>query len=50
VKAETCPHCGHAYVSSYMGRVRKAQSGCMWAVLAIILFIIAVIAYVNTVK
>ena len=43
-KAETCPMCGHAYVSSYMARVR--QWGCLWAVLAII-FVILALALTN---
>ncbi len=42
-KAETCPHCGHAYVTSYLARVHKAQWGCLWIFLAI-LFVIFVLA------
>jgi len=36
-KAETCPHCGHAYVRSFMGRWRRAQWGCLWVFLAVAL-------------
>jgi uncharacterized paraquat-inducible protein A len=41
-KAETCPHCGHAYVPSFIARVRRTQWGCLWGLLALIVVIFLV--------
>jgi predicted RNA-binding Zn-ribbon protein involved in translation (DUF1610 family) len=44
-KAETCPHCGHAYVTSYLARVHKAQWGCLWVFLAAAFAIFALVVF-----
>jgi predicted RNA-binding Zn-ribbon protein involved in translation (DUF1610 family) len=44
-KAETCPHCGHAYVPSFIARYRRVSWGCMWIFVAFLatIFIVAII-------
>jgi predicted RNA-binding Zn-ribbon protein involved in translation (DUF1610 family) len=40
-KAETCPHCGHAYVShAYVSSKAQSQWGCVIAILLVILVVL----------